>query len=82
MFDTSPIEPPADWPESWRIQHDHDDVEIRGSGSNPGFAKTARLCRILSDAMIDAVGDFGATLPQVPTRRLSVASAAVPHRPA
>lgn len=38
-FKTSRFEAQPDWPESWRVSHHHDDVEIWGGKSNPGYTR-------------------------------------------
>ena len=36
-FETQPIDPQADWPESWQVSHHYDTIEIWGSDADPGY---------------------------------------------
>lgn len=48
LFATRPIPFDEAWPESWRVSHKHDAIEIWGSGANPGYTRSyhARMRRV------------------------------------
>jgi len=50
VFATSALAFDSSWPESWRVSHDHDSVEIWGDRRNPGYTSAyhRRLAGVLA----------------------------------
>ncbi|MES2058574.1 MAG: methyltransferase domain-containing protein [Pseudomonadota bacterium] len=61
-FETSRIEAGHNWPESWQVSHHHDDVEIWGGRSNPGYTKMYDLRRRRVLDALRSVASPGASL--------------------